>query len=158
MEICWTQGLAAAETACKLQRACSQCMVIILENNKVTTDFPTILVKHYSSLILYGLQQQQFSIPIEISFSLSPPNQMTNDKPLQCPSLYRVIATLKSSVSFWQSTNKKLQCTAWGALPEVFSCPLEAHLRLGYLCPSGDFGRQSSQKHGKEFSLPKVEP
>lgn len=40
----------AAVAACKLQRARGQCMVIILEDNKVTIDFQAILVKHYSSL------------------------------------------------------------------------------------------------------------
>lgn len=121
---------------------------------RLSSHFSKTLQQH----ILHGLQRQQFSIPIEISSSLSPPNQITNDKPLQCPSVYRAIATLKGSVSFWQSTNKNLQCTAWGAMPEVFNCSLEAQLHLGSLCPGGEFGRQSPQKHGKKLSLSKVEP
>lgn len=66
-----------------------------------------------------------------MSSNLSPPSQITNDKPLQCPSVYQAIATLKGSVSFWQSTNKKLHCTAWGALPEVFSCSFGGTATLG---------------------------
>jgi len=62
------------------------------------------LSSHYSKTlhqhISCGLQQQQFSISIEISSSLSPPNQITNDKPLQRPSAYQTIATLKGSQ--WQ--------------------------------------------------------
>lgn len=100
-------------------------MVFILEDNKVTTDFQAIIVKHYSSLqnttAAYFIWSPTAAVQhsIEISSNLSPPNQITNDKPLQRPSVYRAIVTLKGSVSFWQSTNKKLQCTAWGALPGV---------------------------------------
>lgn len=72
-------------------------------SQQVTTGFQAIIVnttaacKTLHQCILHGLQQQQFSISIEIPSSLSPPNQITNDKPLQRPSAYRTIATLNGS-------------------------------------------------------------